>query len=287
MSESVIADFLASFAFQDTPEPERGRVVLSQKRLVLAGKDSKTTIPLSSVFDVSVGRVTKELSEFFDHTVAVGYRDNGTSRSAIIECEKNELERFTHVLFKALLNGSPVLLKHPARVGGRVMDTDSETRKLKIEPEYVGFKGKSNNVKIEISRVIGFEREQRTLDGDKQGIVSIRSFQDGDAVTTEIALPSNRETNLFGRFVRQVYSDLKEELQDVSISDDEIEVLVAIYTAGSETNLARVLDADSSRVTMLINSLREKGLVEDRDGELEFTNQGLMVVSNRVEAVNV
>lgn len=287
MSESVVADFIARFAFQDTPDPRRGRVVLSQKRLVLAGDDSKVTIPLSAIFDVSVGRVTKELTEFFEHTVAVGYRKDGTSRSAIIECGKDELERFTHVLFKALLDGASVLLKHPARVGGRVTDAESERSRLRIQPDFVGFTGESSAVKIEISRVIGFEREQRTLGGQKQGIVSIRSFRGGDAVTTEIALPSERETNLFGRFIRQVYSDLREDLQGVDISDDEIEVLVALYTAGGDTNLARVLDADSSRVTMLLNSLQEKGLVEDDGGEIGFTNQGLMVVSNRVEAVNV
>jgi hypothetical protein len=40
-------------------------------------------------------------------------------------------------------------------------------------------------------------------------------------------------------------------------------------------------------VTMLLNSLQEKGLIADGGGEIDFTNQGLMVVSNRVEAVNV
>ena len=59
MSESVVADFVGTFNSEASvrQEPVKGRILLSERRLVLAADEGKVTIPLSSIFDVSVGTV--------------------------------------------------------------------------------------------------------------------------------------------------------------------------------------------------------------------------------------
>jgi len=104
-------------------------------------------------------------------------------------------------------------------------------------------------------------------------------------VTTELALDSGRKMNLLGRFIRLRYTHLKQELKDISLTTDEVEALVAIYSSGPEASLAAVLGIDASRVTMLLNSLVDEGLVEDSDG-VTLTKLGRAAVSEHIEDVN-
>ncbi len=75
MEESVVADFTGRLYAPgvDDADPVRGRVLLSQRRLVLATADSRTTIPLSTVFDVVVGTVPGDLRSFFSDSVTLAY----------------------------------------------------------------------------------------------------------------------------------------------------------------------------------------------------------------------
>src|SRR6056297_3970378 len=143
MSEKVIADFVARFSLDtfDSPEPVKGRIVLSQKRLVLATTDSKTTVPLTDIFDINVGHVPGDLESFFQDTITIAYRDGDSRRVAVVEAGTEEVSRFKTVLFKAELNGSRAQVKHPARVGGRVTGSSFQSAKLKIGPGEVRFTG--------------------------------------------------------------------------------------------------------------------------------------------------
>lgn len=122
MSESVIADFVATFNSERSTraEPVKGRVLLSQKRLVLAADNSKTTIPLSAIFDVAVGHVPPDLGDFFDSTVTVAFEKGDDRFVAVVEADDETIEKFSTVLFKALLNGTDTTVQHPAEIGGRV-----------------------------------------------------------------------------------------------------------------------------------------------------------------------
>jgi helix-turn-helix protein len=76
MSESVIADFVGQFnaSVLERTEPETGRVLLSEKRLVLVTDQGKVTIPLTDIFDVAVGHVPPDLGDFFKSTVTIAFR---------------------------------------------------------------------------------------------------------------------------------------------------------------------------------------------------------------------
>src|SRR6056297_242373 len=176
MSEKVIADFVARFSLDtfDSPEPVKGRIVLSQKRLVLASGDSKTTVPLSAIFDINVGHVPGDLESFFQDTITIAYREDGKRRIAVIEAGDEEVSRFKTVLFKAQLGGTEARIMHPARVGGRVTNESFRPAELTIEPGKVEFVS-DDPLTVDLSNVTYFRKEDR----EAGSVVVVRHAEEG------------------------------------------------------------------------------------------------------------
>ncbi|MFB6083650.1 MAG: CheF family chemotaxis protein [Halorientalis sp.] len=288
MSESVIADFVAKFnaSASERGEPVTGRILLSQKRLVLAADAGKTTIPLSSIFDVAVGHVPQDLGQFFDSTVTIAFRKDDRRHVAAVEAGDDKIEKFSTVLFKALLNGTTMTVKHPARLGGRVTDAAFHPAKLYLKPRQVRFKGPDSSFTVDLSTVTRFERNTREIDGRKREVLSVRHMQDGQAITSLAAVDSGRKMSILGRYLRLEYSDIVADLEDIELSDEETELLVAVYSTGPGVSLAGVIDAEPSHVEMLLGDLRKKGLIADGQEETELTAKGRIVVSDKLEDVN-
>ena len=288
MPEAAIADFVARFLPDDRrgTEPIAGRVILSQKRLVFASSDGRTTVRLSDVFDVVVGQVRPELADYFDDTVAIAYRSLGEPRTAVLEADAEKVSRFRTVLFKALLGGATVRIKHPAKIGGRYTDVGAREAKVRLRAGAVCFYDTEAPLRIDLSSITHFEKTDRTINDRTRPALNVQYMQDGQAITTEIVMSSSRRMNLLGRYLRFEYSDLLEEVNELDISEAETELLVAIYSGAGGGHLAGVVDKDPSTVTMLLNTLEEKGLVGSTDGGTHLTSMGRLAVSERVERVN-
>ncbi len=291
MSESIIADFVGKFNAEvlTRAEPLKGRVLLSRKRLVLAAKeDDKLTIPLSAVFDIAVGHVPPGLGDFFDSTVTIAFERDGSRHVAAIEAEDDKISKFSTVLFKAILNGTETTVKERARVGGRVTDEAFETAKLFLTPRAVEFRKPDGSFTVDLKTVTDFERTTREVSGSDRPMLTFRHMMDGTAVTTEAALPSPRKTSILGRFIRLEYSDLMEEIQDVELTDDKKEILVAMYSTGDMEGmpLANVVSAEASQVTMIVQELAEDGLLQDASDGPTLTPMGEIVASRHLEDVN-
>jgi helix-turn-helix protein len=290
MSESVIADFVGKFNSEHTArsEPTTGRVLLSQKRLVLAADESKTTIPLTDVIDVAVGHVPPDLGDFFDSTVTVAFKKDDRRLVAVIEADDEKIDKFSTVLYKALLNGTESTVKHPAEIGGRVTDQAYAPAKLTLRPKAVRFNRADDTVTVSLSQVTEFTRETREVAGSKRATLTVKHNPNGQAVTTIAALPSPRKLSLLGRYIRLEYSDLMADLKDVELSDPEIELLVTVYSAGDIEGvpLANVLDRESSEVTMLINDLEGKELLASTDAGPTLTSKGRVIVNKHLDDVN-
>jgi helix-turn-helix protein len=291
MSESVVADFIAKFSSESTARgsPAKGRVVLSQKRLVLAANDEeKVTIPLSSLFDIAVGHVPDSLDGFFDATVTIAFERNGNRYVAAIEAGEDKIDKFSTVLFKAVLNGTDVTMKHPALLGGRVTDQELVPARLFLEPQSVRFKKHDGTVDIDLSRVTEFSRDSREIKGKKAPVLEVRHMKNGQSMLSVVAIDSPRKLSILGRYLRLEYSELIADLEDIEIKDSEKELLVALYSGadGDGMSLANVLDEDATKVTMLLNRLEENGLVTDTTQGTSLTPKGQVVVSNHLEDVN-
>lgn len=290
--ERAVADFVCRFARNPDStghqEPERGRVVMSRKRLVVASDDERLTIPLSKVVDLVVGNVPPHLRDLFDSTVTVGYRtDEGVVETILIEGGEETISKFVTVAFKSLLNGTKAKLKHPARIGGRVTDEPVRKAKLSIDPERVTFRTKSGNVRIDITDVVGFQRVERDLDGEPRPTLLVKHADDGEVSTSAIAPLSKRRLNILGRFLRIRYSELLEEAREIDLDESQKRLLVTIYATDGDIDYGSVLDGDAARATNVLNALSQKGLISEGEDGISLTSIGQIIVSQRLEDVNV
>jgi helix-turn-helix protein len=290
--EQAIADFVGRFARNPEgsshEQPNRGRIVMSQKRLVIAGGDDRITIPLSDVVDIVVGNVPPDLRDLFDSTVTIGYRsDDDTIQTVLIEADEGTISKFETVAFKSVLDGTKAMIKHPARIGGRVTDEPVRKAKLGIGSEQVTFRTKSGNVRIDITDVIGFKRTERAPDGTERPTLVVKHADEGDVSTSLIAPLSRRRLNILGRFLRVKYSKLLEEAGKIELDESQKRLLVTIYATGGDIDFGSVLNGDAARATNVLNALREKGLIsEDGDG-ISLTSIGQIIVGQRLDEVNV
>lgn len=259
MNERVVADFVGEFYLSgmDRDDPVRGRIVMSPRRLVLAGESRRETIPTTSVFDIAVGQVPPEMRAFFSDSVTVAYEVDDTRRLAIVEAGAETIEKFTDVLFKAQLNGREVTVEHPARRGGRVVDTPARPARLTVDDRRLGFGGPEVDFDVDLATVTSFERGTRTLDGRSRPALVVHHVPRTTALVSVVAL-----------------------------SDEELQVLVGVYSTDGEAEPTDVITADASRTALVLDGLREKGLVVDGEGGIDLTPKGRIVVNSRLETVN-
>ncbi|WP_017344213.1 CheF family chemotaxis protein [Halorubrum sp. T3] len=288
MEESVLADFVgrvhaASFG---TDEPVTGRVLLSQRRLVIATDDGKETVPLSRVFDVVVGSVPGDLRSFFNDSVTVAYERDGSRRAALVEGEPEDMDKFVRLLFKALLRNVTVTVRHPAKVGGRVTDASDHRASVSVSPGEIRFENCPDPFTVDLSAVIDYERTDRTLGGKKRPALVFRHVADGRTVSSIATVPNERALNILGRYIKIEYDEAMEELDSFDPTEEQLEILVSIYSAGGEANIADVVTGDVTQTSMILDTLREAGLVADGESGAALTRKGQMIVSSYLESVN-
>jgi len=292
MSESVIADFVAQFdsSVATRSEPAQGRVLLSQKRLVLAvNSNDRLTIPLSKIFDIAVGHVPDDIQGFFESTVTIAFELKGRQHKAVIEADDSTIEKFSTVLFKAVLNGTKITIKHPARVGGRVTDESFVPARLYLRPKTVQFRGRGEPIEITLATVTQFSHATREIAGKSHPVIEFQHMPSGEAMVTMVALNTRRMMSILGRYLRIEYTELINELKDINISADEKEILTAVYSGGGQegVSLSGIVDMDPSNVTMILNRLEEKELVVDSASGTRLTPKGQIVVNRYLDDVNV
>ncbi|NUE01360.1 hypothetical protein HUB97_02495 [Halorubraceae archaeon YAN] len=289
MGEAVVADFVGRFHTADMKrtEPVTGRVLLSRKRLVLAHDGGKTTIPLSSVSDINVGTVPAKLSEFFSDTITLAYSIDDGRNVAVIESGGDNVGRFKTVLFKTLLGGHKVKVKHPAKVGGRVTDASTKTAKLKLSKGSLRIVTRDGSVTIDLSTVTNFRRGQYDIAGKKRPTIEVTHMHNGTAKTTFISLPNNRKLNLLGRYLQLEYKDVMEEIAEIEVSPEQTEVLVSLYSAGGQAELGEIVTGDVATVQLVLETLRKNALISENGSALSLTAKGRVVATEQIEDVNM
>ena len=288
MEESVVADFVGRVHTSDlgSDEPVTGRVLLSQRRLVLATDAAKTTVPLSKVFDVVVGTVPGDLRSFFSDSVTLAYDQGGNRRTALVEGESDDMDRFTRLLFKTLLRGVTVTVRHPAKLGGRVTDASDHTASISLSPGAIGFDDCPDPFKVELSSVIDYERTDRTIAGTKRPALVFRHVPETQTVTSIATVPDKRILNVLGRYIKLEYDEVMEDVEAFDPTEEQLEILVSIYSAGGEANIAEVITGDVTQTEMVLDTLRDENLVVDGEAGAALTRKGQMIVTSYMESVN-
>jgi helix-turn-helix protein len=287
---SVLADFTGRFVAEaaDFEGPVEGRVVLGNDQLVLAASDDeRVPVPLDSVFDINVGYQPKAFDPIGGTPVTVAYRDGHDRVAAVVAADENTVEKFATVLFKATLNGTAVTIKHPAKVGGRVMDSEFKGGILALDSGTVKFETDEGPVAIGLDDVVDFDREKRDVDGEVRPLLIVSHVDTGEAMTTLAATDSTPKLSILGRYLQRTYRKRMASLENLSLSEPETETLATLYSArGMDVSLGSVLGVSPKKVKRILHALHQKGLIESEDGGPVLTAKGQIVVNHYLERVN-
>lgn len=287
---SVLAEFVAHFTVEtkDWDGPQKGRVLLSETRLTLVADGAETaSIVLGSIFDVTLDTTPTFVDPIPGTPVTIGFHQGGNRGTAVISTDETTSKKFRVVLFKLLLNGTYVTLKHPAKVGGRVLDTDFKAGLLSLESGTVRFDTDEGPVTISVDAVVDFDRETRTVEDEQRPVLVVSHVDTGETFTTLVATESARKLSLLGRYIQRDYLKVIESLQKLNLSEQETEALTTLYSVGdSPVSLPAVLGIDAKTARHLLHALHRRGLIESGDHGAILTARGRIVVTEYLERVN-
>ena len=291
MTEKAVADFVGRYVVDPSSgmgeEPADCRVVMSRRRIVVASDADRVTIPLSAIVDVVVGNVPPDLRDLFDDTVTIAYEADGGVRTVLLEGSNDTMSRFTDLLFRCLLNGTEGIVKHPAKVGGRVTDTEAARARLSVDDGRVAVSTPGEDFEIDVESVVDFDRTERAPDGDDRQTLVVMHADGRDVVTTLLAPDSERKVNLLGRYLRIEYSQVRREIEEIELSQPEKQVLVTVYATGGDIDFTQILGGNAAQATNVLNSLRDRGLVDEGESGIALTSRGQVIVTQRLEDVNI
>lgn len=287
---SVLADFVAYLTVEegDWDDPIEGRVLLSETQLVLAkDEETKVMVPLDQVFDINGGAAPRFADPMPGRPVTVAYRNGSTRATAVVSADETTSRKFETVLFKGILNGTYTVLKHPSKIGGRVLDTEFQGGIMSLSANSVKFDIDEGPVTVPLDGIVDFSREQRTVDGEDRPVLVASHMDNGEALETAAATESTRKLSILGRYLRGTYQQLLESLQQITLSDPETEALTTVYSTGDmDVSLPSVLGMEPKQVKRILHSLHGKGLIESGENGPVLTAKGQIVVNEYLERIN-
>ena len=232
---------------------QAGRLILSNKRLVLVSSEGKRTIPLSKITSIT-GRdnVTKAIAKVSGYlSLQVG--------SNVTLIAPQEIEAFEQTLYSALLDQKVLLVKHPAVEGGVVQDTGWEKGRMKIDDDAVDLALTSGSfVELEVEDVGSAELQSKTVMGSKRRVVEIEHTIEGTSVETHVS-GSKTDVSVLASFVRR--GEQANDV-DVELTKAENEVLMALYTGVSAFQIPDFVGMDIEQVEEIYDDLIEYGILE-------------------------
>jgi len=233
-----------------------GRILLSNKRLVLATNDGKRTVPLSTLTGVTASQMNQPLAQ------VEGYVKLQAGRDAWLVSPK-AAEEFERALYSALLDRIVTLVKHPALKGGVVTEATWEKARFKIDEEQedtVNIATASGTfVELDIDDVGTVEQKQKEIRGKERPLLAVEHTIDGTSVETHIS-GSPRHVSLIGGLVRQ--GEQRNAADDVDLSPEETQVLTALYSGISPFKIPDFVDMDVDEVEDVYDRLMEADVLE-------------------------
>jgi helix-turn-helix protein len=162
-----------------------GRILLSEKRLVLAASEGKRTVPVKDITEIgSRFDVNQNVARVAEYT-AVRYDDDDNVLLITASSDPEEIEQG---FYQALLDSESVLIRHPAVEGGVVQDTDWCRGQLKYDDDSVVF-GLSNGTfaEIELDDIGGFNTAKQMVQEEHRTVLKVEhTREEGISIQTHV-----------------------------------------------------------------------------------------------------
>jgi hypothetical protein len=281
--ESKVADQRGQFAQvvsdgRKVPDVQwvSGRILLSTKRLVLASNEGKRTIPLSTIRSVSgrqdANQTLAQVSSYL--TLKMG--------GDVTLISPQDHEAFEGKLYRAILDQEVVLAKHPAVEGGVVQGTEWEKGRLKIEDGEVDLAIATGRfVEIDIDDVGTVEEHEQAVKGTERLVIEVEHTEEGTAVETHIS-GAARHVTVLASLLRK---GEQQNTTDVKLTDQESEVLMALYSGISPFQIHEFVGMDVETVEEIFDQLTEQGILEEQRvrREVELKARGRHIASEAMD----
>ena len=184
------------------------------------------------------------------------------------------------------LTDTPVGVVHPAKRGGRILDTPPAAGRLTISRRTIRVQQIARavgSVQIRFPDIIGVNRSQRIINGTTVETVAVRHLDPPATVlTTEFSVWDDREHDLFTQFLRRYDRKQQRQIAAVTLSDAQLELLTTLYSAVGDIDIESILDRSSADITELFGPLREAGLISGGGIGSMLTGRGYMLVADRI-----
>ncbi|WP_299234966.1 CheF family chemotaxis protein [Natronomonas sp.] len=231
-----------------------GRILLSNRRLVLAGASGKRTLQLSKIDRIEgrydVNRAIAQVSDYV--SVRIG--------TDVYLVSTGESESFERTLHKTILDGEIVLIKHPAIEGGVVQDVEWRKARVKIDEDAVNLAVEDGSfVQIEIDDVGTIEGTERTVNSKERRVLETEHTEDGTSVETHLS-GSDKHCSVLGSVLRR---GAEQNASSIDLNKDETEVLMALYSGVSSFEVPEFLDMDPDDVEEIYERLVELDVLQE------------------------
>lgn len=231
-----------------------GRILLSTKRVVLASSEGKRTIPLKKIRTIK-GRqdANQPLAE------VSSYISLQLGNDVMLVSPKNH-EEFEHRLYSAILDQQVILAKHPAVEGGVVQNAGWEKGRISIEEGEVDLAiADGQFVEIEIDDVGTVDENEATVMGEERFLIEVEHTQEGTVVETHLS-GTRRHVTVLASLLRK---GEQKNTPDVDLSDQEAEVLMALYSGVSPFQIPEFVGMDVDTVEEVFDQLIDEGILEE------------------------
>jgi len=236
------------------PQWQSCRIIVTNKRLVLATNDGKQPIPHSNI----------SLPEDPDSVVPDEVPTGATVLSVgdnVLLVDAANLDDFAFEYCRATLHGAVILARHPAVVGGVIQD-DAEWSKARFKLDdgevRLQFPG-GKSTAFDIEDVGTIEVGTSTVMGQQRAIVEVEhTDEEGRSVETHFSGMSYHTDALSSLFSTVVES--RED--DYELSEMESQVLMALYSGVSPFEMADFVGTTPDDVEEIYQKLLNVGAVD-------------------------
>ena len=261
--EAKLADTSGDYAFVvrdgepvDEPRWRSSRLVLTNKRLVLADADGNQSFPHSAI----------ELVEDTESVVPAGFPAEGATAiragTHVLLVDAPDLEAFDREYCRAALDTEVILVKHPAIVGGVVQDTEWSKARFRFADDSVKLAlpgGKTTSFAVEDVGTVE-TASQQVMGAERQVVQLEHTDEDDRSVETHFSGTESHTVALTHLF-EAVVSD--RQTDEYELTDIENQVLMALYSGVSPFEMADFVGISVDEVEEIYQKLLEMGAVDE------------------------
>ncbi|MBX0296380.1 CheF family chemotaxis protein [Haloarcula nitratireducens] len=237
----------------EDPQWRSCRIVVTNKRLVLATSGGKQPIPHSKI---SLADPESDVPDGAPATATAFEVGNN-----VLLVDAAGVEDFAFEYCRAALQGAVILARHPAVVGGVIRD-DAEWGKARFrladEEVRLQFPGGDSTV-FDIEDVGTIETSESAVMGERRAVVEVEHTDERDrSVETHFSGMAHHTDALRSLFSAVV--DRRED--DYELSEMESQVLMALYSGVSPFEMADFVGTTPDEVEEIYQKLLDVGAVD-------------------------